>query len=95
VRRQLIAQIAHAMRCIRICWRLLTQLGYLANQLVYLLLLQKNRLIELIQQIIGKAGLDFELGQAPFGIGRIFHTAIRQELGPISCASFKSSLRTR
>lgn len=70
MRRQFVAQAAKrrgAFGC------LLAQVGHFALQPIYLLLLADDNLVELFQQIIRKAGFDFQLLQAAFDVLHGFH----------------------
>ena len=65
MRRQFFTQVAHrAGAPVR---DLLPELADLASQGVDLLLLAKDDLVQLIQQVFAEAGLDLQLGQALFG----------------------------
>jgi hypothetical protein len=65
--RQFITQAAKATRAaVR---RLLTQLAYLADERIDLLLLLKDGLVELLYQVFGEAGFDFKLHQALVYVG--------------------------
>jgi hypothetical protein len=54
----------------------LAQQRHLADQQVDLSLLPDDDLIESVEQVFGKAGLDFQLGQALFGKGVLWHAGI-------------------
>lgn len=49
--------------------RLLAQLGQFAAQQVDLALLPENSMVELVEQVVGQTGLDFQLHQALFQVG--------------------------
>jgi hypothetical protein len=62
VRWQLVAQAGEAARAT--VWRLLAKLADFTNERINLLLLLKDGLVELLHQIFGEAGLDFQVHQA-------------------------------
>ena len=57
----------------------LAQLADVANQQVNLLLLADDDLVELLQQVFAKAGLDFQIGQALVNVLRWMHSLIGHE----------------
>ena len=67
VRRQFIPQATKTAAAA--IGRVLTQLAHLADERVDLLLLLKNGLVELLDQVFGKAGLDFKVHQAFVNVG--------------------------
>jgi len=77
MRRQFVAQVA--LHGLAVFGLLPAKLGQLAQQGVNLLLLAKDGLVQLVQQVFGVAGLDFQLGQAGVGVVRMFHGAIGPE----------------
>lgn len=70
VRWQLIAQAAKPAAATVGC--LLAQLAHLTQKGVYLLLLLKNGLVELLHQVFGEAGFDFKVHQ-PFVEVSVWH----------------------
>ena len=67
------AQVAgHVDCCVR---GRLPQVSQLAHQHVDLLLLAHDDLVQLIQQVFGEAGLDFQIGQALVDVVCVFHAA--------------------
>ena len=50
--------------------QLITQLSDLPRQCIQILLLADDDLVELLHQVFGKAGLDFEICQTPFDVFR-------------------------
>lgn len=71
-------------------WRLLAQLADLADERIDLLLLLKNSLVELLHQVFGEAGLDFEVHQAFVNVG-VWHLDAIYFSWPSSVRSFSSS----
>lgn len=60
-----------------------------SNQAVYLLLLADYDCVQLLQQVFGKAGLDFQIGQALINIAcvlrvvQVFHARIGPEFSRV------------
>ncbi len=93
MRRQFIAQTARRV-ALRVA-DLLAQVQHLAYQRVNLRLLADHRLVQLVQQVFGKAGFDFQGGQARFArrLGRFggggvrSHPAIVPSVPELSCCT--------
>jgi len=64
MRRQLVAQVTQRSCALGGC--LLAQPLQLLRESVNLVLLADDDLVEAVQQVFGKAGLDFQIGQAFF-----------------------------
>ena len=75
--RQFIAQIALASGSA--FWHLTAQLAHLSQECIDAELLLVNQLIELLQQIFGVTGLDFQRHQAFFYGGFGLHPSIGTE----------------
>lgn len=73
MRRQVITQAAPSVQCA--FWRWLPKLGHLAQQQVNLLLLARNDLVQMLNQVFGVGGLDFKIRQALFCGVWICHTS--------------------
>ena len=72
MRRDFIAQVAHFSAASRF-GQAIAHLAQLLNQRIYLLLLAIHLRIELVEQVFGKAGLDFQVDQAVFNRGGDVH----------------------
>ena len=72
MRRDFIAQITRLGTAPRL-GQAVAHLTQLLNQRVNLLLLAVHLRIELVEQVFGKAGLDFEVDQAIFDVGWNVH----------------------
>lgn len=67
-----VAQIAHFSATSRL-GQAITHLAQLLNERINLLLLAINLRVELVQQVFGKTGLDFQVDQAIFNRGWNVH----------------------
>jgi len=72
MRRNFITQVAHLGAATRF-GQTISHLAQLLDQRVNLLLLSVNLRIELVEQIFGEAGLDFQVDQAVFNRGGDVH----------------------
>jgi len=77
MRRQFIAQIA--LPDLATFGLLPAQLDHFAQQQIQLLLLAKDGLVQLVQQVFGVAGLDLQFSQAGIGVVRLVHARIGPE----------------
>ena len=67
--------------------RLLAQVAHFANECLNLLLLLKNGLVELLDQVFGETGLDLKIHQSFVDVG-VWHVQVWNGYG-----SFASSIR--
>ena len=71
--------VAWSVRRAHILRNPLPELGDIARQLLDLLLLTEDRVIQLVQKVLGEAGLDFQVGHPLFDVLWCFHGAIGPE----------------
>ena len=74
MRRQIISQVARRTHISR--RGQLPQVGQLAQQVVYLLLLANDDAVQLVELVFGVGGFYFQLGQALFCIVRGSHAGV-------------------
>ena len=78
MRRQIVAQAAK--RCAAALAGLLAEVADFSDQQVDLQLLIDDDLVQLIDHVLGEAGLDLEIGQALFDVVCLFHAAIGTDI---------------